>query len=83
MNMYKPASFKWFRRLAVKLWLINPKKGWLERFAFPCEHTHTFSYNLSSDTPWYSLGEKMGKHDSLVLEGCYLCGKVKVRDWKA
>ena len=84
MKMYRQARFKWLRRIALKLWLINPKKkGWLGRFAFPCEHTHTFRYYLPSDVIWYSYGEKKGNTDSLVLEGCYLCGKVKVRDWKA
>lgn len=84
MNMYKRANLKWLRRLAAKLWVINPKKrGWLVRFAFPCEHTHTFRYYLPSDTLWYVKGDKKGNHDSLVLEGCYLCGKIVVRDWKA
>ncbi len=83
MKMYRPARLKWLRRLACRLWRINPKKGWLERFAFPCEHTHTFRYYLPKDALWYSHGVKKGNHESLVLEGCYLCGGIKVRDWKA
>ena len=83
MRMYKKARFKWLRGLAVKLWLVKPKKGWLERFAFPCEHTHTFRHYLPANTQWYSYGKKMGNNDSLVIEGCYLCGKMKVRDWKS
>ena len=74
---------KIFRKLAVKLWLLSPKKNWLEKFAFPCVHTHTFKYYLPTDVLWYFQGVKKGKHGSLVLEGCYLWGKVKVRDWKA
>ena len=73
----------WFRKLALQPWLLNPKKGWLERLAFPCNHTHTFKHYLPSDTPWYFNGEKKGIHDALVIEGCYLCGECKVRDWKA
>ena len=84
MRMYKPAKLRWLRRMARKLWLIKTRKGWLERFAFPCEHTHTFRYYLPTDTVlWYSYGEKKGCHDSLVLEGCYLCGKIAVRDWQS
>ena len=83
MDMYKEVRWKWLRVIAIKLWLTSPKKGWLERFAFPCEHTHTFRYYLPPDTPWFFMGEKKGNHDALVLEGCYLCGKIKVRDWKA
>ncbi len=84
MNMYRRANLKWLRKLAIKLWVISAKKtGWLVRFAFPCEHTHTFRYQIPPDALWYSYGKKQGNIDSLVLEGCYLCGKITMRDWKA
>lgn len=73
----------WIRRLALLLWVASPRKGLLKRLAFPCDHTHTFKYYLPSDTPWYFKGVRRGVHDALVLEGCYLCGNIKVRDWKA
>lgn len=84
MKMYKKAKLKWLRKIARKIWVKFYTKGRrLERLAFPCEHTHTFQHYLPSDTPWFYKGEKEGAHDSLVLEGCYLCGKIKVRDCKA
>jgi len=47
-----------------------------------CKHTHTFQYYLP-EVDWFYKGGKRGEHNQLVLEGCYICGKVKVRDWGA
>lgn len=80
--MYKEAKFKKLRRLCAKLWVKSPKKGFLEKFAFPCEHTHTFTYGLKNAN-WYYKGKLKGVHKGIVLEGCYLCGKIKVRDYEA
>ena len=49
-----------------------------------CRHTHTFRYDLPKDMPWYnSDGKISGVHDALQLVGCYICGKVWCRDFKA
>lgn len=47
-----------------------------------CKHTHTFRHFLPS-VPWYFKGEKRGTHDGILIEGCYLCGKVWCRDFQA
>lgn len=49
----------------------------------PCNHSHTFRHHLPCDTPWYSHGEKKGPHASLLLHGCYKCGKVWCEDYAA
>lgn len=85
MYMYKPARFKWLRNLVKKIWVKYPTKRnhWLYKFCFPCEHTHTFEFYLPEDTTWFFKGERRGEHSQLLFEGCYLCGKVRVRDWGA
>ncbi len=48
-----------------------------------CRHTHTFSYYMR-DAHWHNYaGKDMGEHGGLKLEGCYLCGRVRVRDYHA
>jgi hypothetical protein len=81
-TMYKPVRLKRLRDLAQRLWVKYPFR-WLYRFGYACEHTHTFKHFLPKDTLWYFKGERGGTHDGLMLEGCYLCGKIRVRDWKA
>jgi len=45
-----------------------------------CKHTHTFRQDLP-EADWLSHGELKGRHGQIVLEGCYICGKVTVRDY--
>lgn len=44
-----------------------------------CMHTHTFQRDMP-EAYWLSHGELRGRHRQLILEGCYICGKVTVRD---
>jgi len=64
--------------------LKNMKRMW-RRFLrrLKCKHTHTFKHYLPKETPWCYRGEPKGKHDGLVIEGCYLCGELSIKDWKA
>jgi hypothetical protein len=47
-----------------------------------CNHTHTFSFYPEGVT-WRFNGEAQGKHTGVVIEGCYLCGKMWCRDFQA
>jgi hypothetical protein len=81
---YKPMKIKWLRDLVSKIVIkFNIRNRMLNAFAFPCEHTHTFKHYLPINTIWFYKGEKKGMHDGLLIEGCYLCGKIKARDYKA
>jgi hypothetical protein len=55
----------------------------IQRKRLLCKHTHTFSRCLPDDTVWLYRGEVKGTHPGLLIEGCYLCGRIEVRDWKA
>lgn len=49
-----------------------------------CNHSHIFRWNLPPDTPWYSHGVRKGAHPGgLQIVGCYICGKVWCRDYRA
>jgi hypothetical protein len=47
-----------------------------------CKHTHTFKYSLEGATRIYGNphGSNQCTKHGLVLEGCYICGKIKVID---
>lgn len=47
-----------------------------------CNHSHTFTYFLDN-VVWESNGQRMGKHDTLCLKGCYKCGWSEVVDYGA
>lgn len=81
-KMYKRTRFKWLRNFVAKhIWIrFLTKLRWLCKFCFPCEHTHTFSYQLPS-VPWFYKGKEQGTHGQLKIVGCYLCGKLKIVDW--
>lgn len=58
-------------RLYTKLWWIAKQ--------LRCSHSHTWAVTPSRE--WQSDGRIMQTpHNGLVLEGCYLCGKVWTRD---
>ena len=48
-----------------------------------CRHTHTFSYSLDGAKRIYgdTHGVPSDNRAGLVLEGCYICGEVQVRDY--
>lgn len=79
--MYKEIRFKKLREIAQRIhWKLLPLKcKWLRDFAFKCEHTHTFRFFMPHAV-WYYKGQRKEEHGQLYLEGCYLCGKVKVVD---
>lgn len=96
MNMYREVKEHIIRKWARKVWAELVFSGWPKRnkwigklneiihdYAFKCEHTHTFMFDLPANTPWYYKGEHKGEHDGLAIVGCYLCGKMKVVDYKA
>ena len=95
LNMYREVNNHWLRRSARTLWVktipTSTRKNkwvvkfnkWIHRYAFKCQHTHTFMFDLPADTPWYFKGEKKGTHSGLAVMGCYLCGKIKAIDYQA
>lgn len=50
-----------------------------------CQHTHTFTYELEGARRIYGdpHGSRSCKSPGLLLEGCYSCGEVHVRDYCA
>ena len=96
LNMYREIKNHWLRKLAKTIWVETLSTSsrnthrWIKKFnkivheyAFKCKHTHTFMFDLPANTPWYFKGEYKGTHDGLAITGCYLCGKMKVIDYKA
>jgi len=69
------ASSAWLCRLVAKAKRIA--RHWL------CPHSHTFHLALGKDVRWSFQGKPMGPHNGIELVGCYVCGKVWCRDWKA
>ena len=67
------------KRLDARRYLLNLLYG-------DCKHTHTFKIymkDLPIEQAWYHKGIKMGKHDQIYIEGCYLCGKITMKDYGA
>ena len=71
------------QKIARMIWRLNPtKKGIIHDLAFPCNCSHTFSAPIHNAS-WFYNGSKQGPIESLLIEGCYKCGKIKVRDFEA